>query len=107
MTEINQNDISAAQCRAARALLGWSQSQLATASRISRATLAEFEQGKRTPYQRTIRELEAVLLAAGVLLLPDGTAIDGGAGVRLKYSRCGSVMHTMAVTDDCEGLPIF
>ncbi|MBS7696225.1 MULTISPECIES: helix-turn-helix transcriptional regulator [unclassified Chelatococcus] len=87
MTENNQNEISAAQCRAARALLGWSQGQLSDASRVSRATLAEFEQGKRVPYERTLRDIEAALTAAGIIFESDGEMITGGPGVRLAKQQ--------------------
>ncbi|MER9257761.1 helix-turn-helix domain-containing protein [Mesorhizobium sp. M0619] len=72
--------ISPAQCRAARALVGWSQDQLATASKVAKATIANFEAGKRTPYDRTLLDLQTALEAAGVELIPRN---GGGAGVRL------------------------
>ena len=58
--------ISAGQLRAARGLLGWSQTDLAEAAKIGRATIADFESGKREPYVRTIDELRAALESAGV-----------------------------------------
>jgi transcriptional regulator with XRE-family HTH domain len=54
------------QCRAARALIGWSQEQLAIASKVAKATIANFELSKRTPYDRTLDDLVAALEAAGV-----------------------------------------
>jgi transcriptional regulator with XRE-family HTH domain len=54
------------QCRAARALIGWSQDQLASASNVAKATIANFELGKRTPYDRTLDDLVGALEAAGV-----------------------------------------
>jgi transcriptional regulator with XRE-family HTH domain len=54
------------QCRAARALIGWSQDQLASASKVAKATIANFELGKRTPYDRTLDDLVAAIEAAGV-----------------------------------------
>jgi transcriptional regulator with XRE-family HTH domain len=54
------------QCRAARALIGWSQDQLANASKVAKATIANFELGKRTPYDRTLDDLLAALEAAGI-----------------------------------------
>ncbi|MER8917677.1 helix-turn-helix domain-containing protein [Mesorhizobium sp. M0761] len=72
--------ISPSQCRAARALVGWSQDQLAAASQVAKTTIANFEAGKRTPYDRTLVDLQAALEAAGVELIPQN---GGGAGVRL------------------------
>ncbi|UWF58988.1 helix-turn-helix domain-containing protein [Brucella sp. 2716] len=76
--------ISPAQCRAARALLGWSQDELARVSKVSKATLANFELDKRTPYDRTLADLQRALEAAGVVFMAEGELIAGGAGVRLK-----------------------
>jgi transcriptional regulator with XRE-family HTH domain len=58
--------ISPAQCRAARALIGWSQEQLASVSKVAKATIANFELGKREPYPRTFDDIQAALEAAGV-----------------------------------------
>lgn len=73
--------ITVAQVRAARGLLGWSQTDLASASGVSRPTIADFEAGKRTPYARTIDELRRSLERAGVEFIDEN---GGGAGVRLK-----------------------
>lgn len=54
-----------AQCRAARALLGWSQADLSEASRVATKTIADFEREERTPYDRTIADIrEAFEIAA-------------------------------------------
>jgi transcriptional regulator with XRE-family HTH domain len=74
-------NISAEQCRAARAILGWSQDQLASASSVAKATIANFEAGKRAPYDRTLADMQAALEAAGVVFIPEN---GGGAGVRLS-----------------------
>ena len=75
------NIISAAQCRAARALLGWSQEQLAEASQVGVATIRDFERGVRNPQARTIRDLKSALETAGVDFIPQNGA---GAGVRFR-----------------------
>lgn len=72
--------LSASQCRAARALLGWSQEQLASASNVAKATIANFEVGKRTPYDRTLADVREALESAGVVFIAEN---GGGAGVRL------------------------
>ncbi|MGO4840799.1 helix-turn-helix domain-containing protein [Rhizobiaceae sp. 2RAB30] len=73
------------QCRAARGLIGWSQAQLSDASKVSPATLANFETGKRVPIANNLAAIRAALEAAGVVFLADGeTTTTGGPGVRLR-----------------------
>jgi len=73
--------ISAGQLRAARGLIGWAQADLARAANVGRATIADFESGKREPYERTLDDLRAALEAAGVEFIAEN---GGGAGVRLR-----------------------
>lgn len=73
--------LNAAQCRAARALIGWSQDKLAKESRVAKATIANFEAERRSPYERTLDDLKAALEMAGVEFISEN---GGGAGVRLK-----------------------
>lgn len=73
--------MSPAQCRAARALLGMEQGELATASGIARATVIDFEKGDRTPRAATVSALRAALEAAGVHFIAEN---GGGPGVRLR-----------------------
>lgn len=73
------------QCRAGRALLGWSQDQLAEASKVAKPTIANFERGARQPYERTLRDLrEAMEKAGAVFIGQDEASSSGGPGVRLK-----------------------
>ena len=58
--------VSAAQLRAARGLLGWSQTDLAKNAKVGRATIADFESGKREPYPRTLDDLRTALEDEGV-----------------------------------------
>jgi len=69
------------QSRAARGLLGWSQDDLATASKVAKKTIADFERGARTPYPRTIADLEAAFQAAGIIFIDEN---GDGPGVRLR-----------------------
>jgi transcriptional regulator with XRE-family HTH domain len=73
--------ISPAQCRAARALIGWSQNDLETAAAVAKKTLADFERGARTPYARTLVAIRNALELAGVEFIERN---GGGPGVRLK-----------------------
>lgn len=70
-----------AQCRAARALIGMSQEDLAAGSAVAKATIAAFELGQRQPYQRTIEALHRALSDAGVVFIDEN---GEGPGVRLR-----------------------
>ncbi|SIT52636.1 conserved hypothetical protein [Mesorhizobium prunaredense] len=72
------------QCRAARALIGWSQQQLADAAAIGVATIRVFEAGGSEPRSATLQVLSLALESAGVVFLGDGTCVEGGPGVRLR-----------------------
>lgn len=74
--------ITSAQCRAGRALLDWSQQQLADAARVGVVTVRQFE-GGGTPRNATLDVIQRALESAGITFLPDGQSIDGGPGVRL------------------------
>lgn len=77
-------DIEAAQIRAARALLGWKQIDLAKAAELSDMSIKNIERGTTDPRTSTIRAIRAALEQAGVIFLEPGQTPDGGPGVRLK-----------------------
>jgi transcriptional regulator with XRE-family HTH domain len=74
--------LQSAQLRAARALLGWRQEDLAKASGVGLATVARIEQGKGVVQGNfsTIVKLQQALERAGISFIDDPT---GGIGVRL------------------------
>ena len=76
--------LTAAQCRAGRAIIEWSQAQLSQSAGIDVQTIADFEKRFRAADETTRRRLRATLEAAGVLFISEN---GGGAGVRLKFSR--------------------
>lgn len=61
-----------AQCRAARALLNWSQPDLEERARVSHKTLVDFERSLTKPYGRTLEALTGALEAAGIEFIPRG-----------------------------------
>ena len=73
--------LTPAQCRAARALLDWSQQDLAGASKVGNATIRNLESGKSDPQHSTLDVLRRTLEAAGVEFIAEN---GGGPGVRLK-----------------------
>lgn len=77
----NNVPISARQCRAARALLGISQRELAEAASVSLSAILDFETGTRNPRPATLAALRRAFEDAGVVFIPVN---GGGQGVRLR-----------------------
>ena len=73
-----------AQCRAARALLGMEQGEVAETAGIARATLIDFEKGQRLPRVQTVAAIRAALESAGVIFVEEN---GEGPGVRLRKAR--------------------
>lgn len=72
--------ITPEQCRAARGLLGWSQSTLAAKANVSKSTVAKFESGGALGTNNHIA-VDAAIRGEGVELIdPNG----GGLGVRFS-----------------------
>src|SRR5262245_52407350 len=76
--------LTAAQCRAARALIEWSSEQLSAATSIEVKVISQFERRIRAPDEQIRRRLRAALEEAGVAFIAED---DAGAGARLKFSR--------------------
>nr|WP_313899202.1 helix-turn-helix transcriptional regulator [Methylobacterium sp. J-090] len=73
--------LSAAQCRAARALLGAKQGDLSEWSGVAKGTVAGFEMGKRQTNRAILAALRQALEAHGVRFMDAGET--HGAGVYL------------------------
>jgi transcriptional regulator with XRE-family HTH domain len=80
MTEIT----TPAQLRAGRALLGWTQRQLARAARVGLSTVQDAEIGKRDPITSNIEAIRRTLESGGVTFVAGN---GGGPGVRLTENR--------------------
>ena len=50
---------------------------------MAKATIANFEAGKRSPYDRTLDDIQAALEDGGVVFIGDGEDKPGGPGVRM------------------------
>lgn len=82
--------ITAAQMRAARALLGIDQRELAARSGVSLPTIQRMEasEGNVRGVVDTLTKVVEAFEAAGVELIGEGAASPGGGrGVRLRSSR--------------------
>jgi predicted transcriptional regulator len=75
--------ITAGQIRAARALIGWKQTDLARAAGVSEIAIKKIERGAVDPRASTLEALQRAFEKAGVVFLEPGDIRDGGAGLRL------------------------
>jgi transcriptional regulator with XRE-family HTH domain len=85
--QYSKSQISAAQCRGARAMLGMTQQELAEQSGVSPRAIADFEAENRKPIRATLAALQRALEDAGVEFTNGGQP-----GLRLaekKKSRRG------------------
>lgn len=73
--------ITAAQCRAARGLLDWTQQGLADAAGVGVVTIRQIESGVTEPRRATLQAVQRALESAGVEFIDEN---GGGAGVRLR-----------------------
>lgn len=69
-----------AQCKMARAALGFGVRDLATRAEVSTQTVTRFERGEALK-AATVERLQAALEAAGIEFIPEN---GGGAGVRFR-----------------------
>lgn len=95
----DQVTLTPAQSRAARALLAWTQPELAKRARVGASTVADFERGQRTPLANNAEAMRSAFEAAGVCFLPGG-AVIGPRPKRLPKGRAGgSPMRWVDGTD--------
>jgi transcriptional regulator with XRE-family HTH domain len=63
------------ECKAARALLGWTQAKLAFETGLGTATIADYERGARNATEETLAFIRGALEEAGVVFVPGGCRI--------------------------------
>ena len=73
--------ITAAQCRAARGLLGWTQQTLAGRAGIGTVAINQLENDVSQPRRATLDVIRRAFEAAGVEFIDEN---GGGPGVRLR-----------------------
>lgn len=91
--------VSIRQVKAARALLAWSQKDLALASGVSEPTIKRLEasDGELGGRQETADAIKSALEAAGAQFIPENGA---GAGVRLAKRKDGKDGSGMPIHDE-------
>lgn len=76
--------ITVGQIRAARAILNWHQSELASRSGVSLVSIKNLERGAVDARSSTLQKIRDAFEDGGVVFLEGGVNRDGGPGVRLK-----------------------
>lgn len=83
-----QTDMTPAECRAARALVGWSQQELAEMAGVSLSTVRNVEAGRHGRSLGTFISLSHALQSAGVELMSQ-TSRGAVQGVKFKQMKVG------------------
>ena len=81
MSTENVDNITADQCRGARAVLNMTQPQLASAAGLGLSTIVDFERSRRAVSSEAIHAMRRALERAGVEFIDEN---GGGPGVRLR-----------------------
>ncbi|HXW72094.1 MAG TPA: transcriptional regulator [Methylocella sp.] len=88
--------ISSKQCRAARALLGWSPDELASKSHLPLSAIETLEEGAGSPHAAESEALRRIFELAGIKFLAKD---DGGIGVQLRNEDHREAVSTSITVD--------
>jgi transcriptional regulator with XRE-family HTH domain len=92
-------DFSPTQCRAARALLGWNQQDLAQRAKVGTSTVADFEREKRTPVGANIEAITAAFEAGGIRFVAGGVQGPSPAIHQNSILADGTPIRVVDATD--------
>ena len=84
MSTENVDTLTAAQCRAARALLGVTQPELAKNAKLGLSTLVDLEKSRRNISVEAKQAIKKTLERLGVEFISRN---GGGEGVRLRFAK--------------------
>jgi DNA-binding XRE family transcriptional regulator len=114
MESHSPSDLTPKHVRAARALLAWSQQDLAKAAKVATSTVADFERGSRTPVANNALAIRTALEAAGIRFLPTGAVIgpavsmfpqSGKPGTPVRWVNADDLENWAGMTDGPVSLP--
>jgi transcriptional regulator with XRE-family HTH domain len=86
------------QVKAARALLAWSQQELAAKANVATSTLADFERGVRIPVANNSQAIREALEAEGLQFIAGGV-VEKGRLPSPPSTRPGALMRWITATD--------
>lgn len=87
------------QVKAARALLAWSQQELAARARIATSTVADFERGVRTPTVNNVQAIREALEAEGLQFIAGGVVEQAMLPQQPQNPKPGSLVRWINATD--------
>lgn len=96
---LEEPSITPAQVKAARALLGWSQRDLATHAKVAVSTVADFERGQRVPMPNNIDAIRQAIEAGGVRLAAGGAVVGSLPAHTSPSSLKGQPIRWIDATD--------
>ena len=108
------SELTPKHVRAARALLAWSQQELANNAGVATSTIADFERGQRTPVANNAQAIRSALESAGVRFLPTGAVIGPAIppmdvsdrpGVPIRWVSAQDLSDWADRNDGVSGLP--
>src|ERR1700738_2499625 len=91
--------LTSAQSRAGRALLAWSQKDLAAKAGIATSTIADFERGYRTPVPQNAEAIRSALEKAGISFRAGGAVIGPPVPALASTSKSGVPIRWIDGTD--------
>lgn len=93
------SDLIPRHIKAARALLAWSQQDLAKAAKLATSTVADFERGQRTPVANNAQAIRVALEGAGIRFLPTGAVIGPAVPIINQSKHCGAPVRWVSAED--------
>ena len=92
-------DLTPKHVRAARALLAWSQKELANHAGVGISTIADFERGSRKPVANNAQAIRDALEKAGICFLPTGAVIGPPIPPIVTTERPGAPIRWIGAED--------
>lgn len=99
MPESTPIELTPKHIRAARALLAWSQQDLAKAAGVATSTVADFERGQRTPVANNAQAMRSALERANIRFLPNGAVIGPPIPAIGRSRRAGTPVRWVSADD--------
>lgn len=98
----SDEELDPRRVKAARALLAWSQQDLAKAANVATSTVADFERGHRKPLVNSAQAIRDALESQGISFLPTGAVIGPPVPASAQFNRPGTPVRWVNAADLAE-----